>query len=212
MAQIPSFEPVRRVRAHELVVAQVQDLILRGEVAPGSHLPAERKLMTELGVSRAMLREGLRIAESMGLIEVRHGEQDGPLVVARPERGVARVLTALHETAVTTDAELIETAALLSGEVAARAAVRRPDVRALAAAVRAAAPEQRGDAEAALHDAVGAACGNPALAVLAAGARVACPGLAAAVDADAFDALAEALLVGDEVRSREQARRSVGGS
>lgn len=48
-------------------------MIISQELEPGSKLPSERQLVQELGISRASVREALRILEIMGLIEVKPG-------------------------------------------------------------------------------------------------------------------------------------------
>lgn len=52
---------------------QIRELILFRKIQPGSRLPAEREILAELGISRASVREALRILEIMGLIEVKPG-------------------------------------------------------------------------------------------------------------------------------------------
>lgn len=60
----------------ELAAQRISDLVFRGELRPGDRL-IEEQLCTRLGVSRAPVREGLRILEGAGL------------VVRRPRAGVS---------------------------------------------------------------------------------------------------------------------------
>lgn len=48
-------------------------MILNGELSAGERLPPERELAQQLGVSRASLREAMRLLERFGLIEVKPG-------------------------------------------------------------------------------------------------------------------------------------------
>lgn len=52
---------------------QIQRQILAGEMKPGDRLPNERDLATQLGVSRASVREALAALQLMGLIESKVG-------------------------------------------------------------------------------------------------------------------------------------------
>jgi DNA-binding transcriptional MocR family regulator len=78
------FSPIPKKRASEVIVEQLEAMIYRGTLPPGSELPAERQLMVQLGVSRPTLREALRIAESTGLIATKAGGQGGQVVLGRP--------------------------------------------------------------------------------------------------------------------------------
>jgi GntR family transcriptional regulator, transcriptional repressor for pyruvate dehydrogenase complex len=51
----------------------LREMISSGRVSPGERLPVESELCEELGVSRGSLREAVRIASALGLIESRHG-------------------------------------------------------------------------------------------------------------------------------------------
>ena len=73
----PMFEPIKATR-HEAVLVQLGRKILEGELAPGDRLPSEREMMQTFGVSRPTVREALRVAESLGLVTVRHGDPGGP--------------------------------------------------------------------------------------------------------------------------------------
>jgi DNA-binding transcriptional regulator YhcF (GntR family) len=65
---IKAIEPQRLYRQ---ISDQLRALIMNGEFAVGTRLPAERDLAVQLGVSRPSLREALIALEVEGLIEVR---------------------------------------------------------------------------------------------------------------------------------------------
>lgn len=56
---------------HGQVVHEIGRRILRGEWQSGHPLPSEENLMTELKISRTVLREAIKVLASKGLIEVR---------------------------------------------------------------------------------------------------------------------------------------------
>jgi GntR family transcriptional repressor for pyruvate dehydrogenase complex len=47
MSDAPLFAPVRRTRAYEAIVAQVEMAIRNGDLMPGDRLPSERELMRQ---------------------------------------------------------------------------------------------------------------------------------------------------------------------
>ena len=72
---------LRRVRkAYEQVADQLRDLIVRGEVKPGHRLPNEAMLSTQMGVSRATIREALRVLAAQNLIRTAKGATGGSFV------------------------------------------------------------------------------------------------------------------------------------
>lgn len=70
--------------------ATIRDAVLQGVWAVGERLPSEPHLAAELGISRATLREALRLLVTDGLLDRRHGV--GTFVVRVPaptiERGI----------------------------------------------------------------------------------------------------------------------------
>lgn len=76
------FQPVRRIRLYEDIVRQIQDLIADNHLAPGDRLPGERELADVLSVSRASVREALRVLDFLGVVEARAGE--GTFVATHP--------------------------------------------------------------------------------------------------------------------------------
>ena len=67
-------KPIRSRRLSEIAVDQITSLIESGHLQIGDKLPSERELMDQLGVSRASVREALRVLESQGLIIVQPGK------------------------------------------------------------------------------------------------------------------------------------------
>jgi DNA-binding FadR family transcriptional regulator len=62
-----------KVRLVDRVVEEIQKLILGGQLEPGTKLPPERELADELGVSRTVVREAVRILVAKGLLETKPG-------------------------------------------------------------------------------------------------------------------------------------------
>jgi DNA-binding FadR family transcriptional regulator len=67
------FSAVESRRLYRQVADQMRGLIERGELAPGSRLPAERELAQMFGVSRPTIREALIVLEVEGFIDIRMG-------------------------------------------------------------------------------------------------------------------------------------------
>jgi GntR family transcriptional repressor for pyruvate dehydrogenase complex len=61
-------------RLSDGVVAQLLQAIRHGRLQPGEKLPSERRLSEEFGVSRVSVREGLRMLELLGALEIRQGK------------------------------------------------------------------------------------------------------------------------------------------
>ena len=64
-------QPIAHKTLAETVAGKLAASLLDGSLLPGTQLPAERDLITQLGVSRATLREALKALEEIGLIESR---------------------------------------------------------------------------------------------------------------------------------------------
>lgn len=64
-----------------MLAAALREKILMGDLGEGKELPSERELGEQARVSRATVREALRILESEGLIETRLGRHGGSSVL-----------------------------------------------------------------------------------------------------------------------------------
>ncbi|PCF94799.1 transcriptional regulator GlcC [Vreelandella nigrificans] len=109
-------------RTPEHVAAKLEELILDGVFRPGQLLPSERRLCERLGVSRASLREGLRILRSKAIINTRQGH--GSTVASLLPMHQQSPLMHLFKDHPRTLFDLLEVRALLEGESAYLAARR----------------------------------------------------------------------------------------
>lgn len=114
--------PIKRQKLPDSVVDRLLEVVRSGEFGPGGRLPAERTLATQLGVSRASLRNALTRLELMGVLEVRQG--DGTFVrdsaaetLSLPFQGLLRGLPQTAQ-------DLLEFRQILEPEAAALAATR----------------------------------------------------------------------------------------
>jgi GntR family transcriptional repressor for pyruvate dehydrogenase complex len=110
----------RRARIPEQLAQELEKLLQDGVWEPGVQIPPERELAQRFGVSRASVRDALRILELHGWLEIRQGE--GTRVASSARGFGGRLRTRLHEP--TFVAELFELRRILEPAVAALAAQR----------------------------------------------------------------------------------------
>lgn len=75
------FRRMRIAPAYKAVSAEIERIIVSGELEPGAPLPTEQELAQKFGVNRSTLREAIRQVEQEGLVERREGRR---LFVALP--------------------------------------------------------------------------------------------------------------------------------
>ena len=71
-------QPIRKTRIAEEIADRIRVLILDGTLPPDRPLPGERLLAARFGVSRGSIRDALRLLETIGLLETRHGQGTFP--------------------------------------------------------------------------------------------------------------------------------------
>ncbi|HSA50934.1 MAG TPA: FCD domain-containing protein [Yinghuangia sp.] len=115
-------------KASDVLAAEVRERILSGEFSEGTALPPERQLVEQTGLSRATVREALRILEVEQLLEIRPGRGGGAFV-HRPNREslASTVQLVIRGQQIRLDA-LHETREAIEPTCAALAAERRTDL------------------------------------------------------------------------------------
>lgn len=79
-----TFAPVRPQTAFEETLGRLQGAIKLGLLPPGSRLPAERDLCTQMGISRSTLRQALTTLTELGYLHATRGRGGGTFVVDEP--------------------------------------------------------------------------------------------------------------------------------
>lgn len=174
------YEPVRKQRAFESVLEQVESRILDGRLRPGDRLPNERALSQSLDISRPSLREALRVLEAMDIITVRTGigAAGGSTINDAPGAMVSRLLRLYVALGHFTVTDVVDTRRALERRTVREAATARTTeqlgrLHDLITDMdrNADDPERYFDIDSKFHVAIAEAAGNPLIAHLMAGLR-----------------------------------------
>lgn len=118
-----SIEDIQRVRKDKLpqqVVEGLRGLLEAGGLRLGDQLPNEAELARRFGVGRNSVREAIRHLETVGLIEVRHGE--GTFVRAPNTDGLVEHIRAVVALSPSSTRHMLEFRTVLEPGIAAMAA------------------------------------------------------------------------------------------
>jgi GntR family transcriptional regulator, transcriptional repressor for pyruvate dehydrogenase complex len=95
--------PIHTTRTFEAAIEHIIEGIERGRLRAGSSLPKESELAEQLGISRPTLRQGLRVLQDVGYLQVKPGKGGGISIVsdlvptAEISRGIAYAEEAIVE-------------------------------------------------------------------------------------------------------------------
>lgn len=162
-------------RLPDQLARRLERAIVTRELRPGERLPAERAWAAQLGVSRAALREALRLLAERGLVQQRHGA--GSFVAERPDERRADPWTQLLQRQPLMQADLLEFREMLEIRCAELAAERADAAdlarlaerhAAVAAAYAGADRAEQVRADVAFHRAIADATRNPVFSYLVA--------------------------------------------
>lgn len=123
----PRFAAVTVPKASDVLAAEVRERILSGEFAEGTPLPPERQLVEQTGLSRATVREALRILEVEKLLDIRPGRGGGAFVSRPGRESLASTVELVIRGQQIRLAALHETREAIEPSCARLAAVRRTD-------------------------------------------------------------------------------------
>jgi GntR family transcriptional repressor for pyruvate dehydrogenase complex len=159
----------------ERAIARIRQLIMDGQLTPGSRLPPEHELAALVGSSRNTTREAVRALVTARVLDVRRG--DGTFVTSlRPELLLDGIGMAVDLMPDESHLELFEVRRVLE-PAASELAAQRIDAEGLAALRRqmelmrqaSGDPEQFVRHDAAFHEVIAGAAGNATMAALLSG-------------------------------------------
>ncbi|GFG82810.1 GntR family transcriptional regulator (plasmid) [Mycobacterium paragordonae] len=110
-----------------MLAGQLRERILNGELAEGTPLPAERELVKQTQMSRATVREALRILEVQNLVRVKAGRAGGAFVQRPTTKSMANSVSMLIRGRHIKLADLMETREAVEPFCAELAAGNRTD-------------------------------------------------------------------------------------
>lgn len=119
-------QPRRPAKTAETVAAAIVRDIVSRNLNPGDMLPSEAAMLAYYRVSRASLREALRLLEVQELIRLKPGPGGGPIVSAVDPRNLAKISMLYLHLGGATYQELFEAQQVMARGDAERAA-RNPD-------------------------------------------------------------------------------------
>ena len=112
-----------------LVARQLVRDIARRDLQPGATLELEAAMLERFKISRASLREALRILETQGLITIKPGPGGGPSIAEIDSRDFARMSTFFFQVFRVRLREVVEARLIIEPVMASLAAARRdPDM------------------------------------------------------------------------------------
>lgn len=87
-------EPQATPRSYEAVLNSIEADLRGGRIKVGDQLPGERALAEKHGLSRASVRDAIRVLGAMGVVRtaVGSGPQSGAVIVSNPSAGLAATL------------------------------------------------------------------------------------------------------------------------
>lgn len=112
-------------RISETVAREIEQRILEGSFRAGDRLPPERDLAQQWGISRASLREAIRVLVAKGLLHSRQGE--GTFVTDRLDAGFSEPWEAMLRQHPSVREDMLEFRHMLEATAAECAALRATD-------------------------------------------------------------------------------------
>ncbi|MGA7203033.1 MAG: FCD domain-containing protein [Specibacter sp.] len=116
--------PVPAARSYEAVLHAIEADLKDGRIKVGDRLPGERSLALAHGISRASVRDAIRILDVMGVVRtaVGSGPTSGAVVIANPSAGLGSTLRLHMATSHFPVADIVQTRIMMESWAAREAA------------------------------------------------------------------------------------------
>lgn len=114
------FRKIESKKLYLRIADQIMERVRDGRLPPGSKLPSEREIATQMGVSRPSIREALIALELLGVVEIRIGQ--GTFVVGGPAS-----MEMLRSSKMVSPFDLLEARSVIESNVALLVARKRQE-------------------------------------------------------------------------------------
>jgi len=121
--------PEPSVRSYESVLHSIEADLKDGKIKVGDQLPGERALALAHGISRASVRDAIRILDVMGVVRtaVGSGPSSGTVIIANPSAGLGSTLRLHMATSHFPVADIVQTRIMMESWAAREAAGQKHD-------------------------------------------------------------------------------------
>ncbi|MBO0896213.1 FadR/GntR family transcriptional regulator [Arthrobacter sunyaminii] len=111
-------------RSYDLLLENIEADLRSGAISLGDQLPGERTLADTYGISRASVREGIRILDAMGVLRSSSGSgpKSGAIIISEPSAGLSSALRLHMASSRLPVSDIVQTRVLLETWAAAAAA------------------------------------------------------------------------------------------
>lgn len=111
-------------RAYTVVLEWLEERLRSGKISVGDKLPGERQFAEDFGISRASVREAIRVLDAMGVVRsaTGSGPKAGAVVVSEPSAALAWALRMHMATRSLPVRDVVQTRLLLETQSAIEAA------------------------------------------------------------------------------------------
>lgn len=123
MEILSNFKEIKLDHPVDVIIGQIRDLIITGELNAGDKLPPERKLSEKLGISRNYVREAIKKLEFYGIVKTH--PQSGTIIAGLGITALEGLITDVLKMEGSDFHSLIETRLILETQTVKLAASRR---------------------------------------------------------------------------------------
>jgi len=121
-----NFEEIVYTKPSDIIINQVKNLIISGQLKPGEKLPSERRLSEKLLVSRSAVRDAIKKLEFYGILKTQ--PQSGTVVAGIGVTALKGLISDILNVNGTDFKSLVETRVILEINAAKLAAERRDEL------------------------------------------------------------------------------------
>jgi len=122
---LDNFEEIVYAKPSDIIINQIRNLIVSGQLKPGEKLPSERKLSEKLSVSRSAVRDAIKKLEFYGILKT--NPQSGTIVAGMGVNALQGLISDILNVDGNDFKSLVETRIILEINSAKLAAERRTD-------------------------------------------------------------------------------------